>query len=116
MIKYLRMSAVAVSTLSTAAIAKPVDNYVATLIQNADYGAAEGALTARIARGQTDQNALLNLAFVYRNTDRWTEASALYSRVLAGPDAQVNTAGGQKMSAHDIARAALGTGMTFASR
>ncbi len=92
---------------SVAVAAKPVDNYVATLIEGRDYGAAESALSAQLIRTHDDPRALLNLAFLYRSTDRAQEANAVYARVLAGPDVQVTTNGGTTMSAHAIAHMAL---------
>ena len=95
----------------------PVDNYVSTLIEGRDYGAAEDALHAKLARIHGDPAALLNLAFLYRSTDRFDQARSVYAAVLSGRDAKVQTNVGTVASVHDIARAALGVGtVTVASR
>jgi hypothetical protein len=100
-----------------ASASKPVDNYVSTLIEGRDYGAAEDALSARLLRSHDDPRSLLNLAFLYQSTDRWDQADAVYARVLAAPDMQVATNTGQVKSSHDIARGALNHGtVTVASR
>ena len=100
-----------------AAASKPVDNYVSTLIEGRDYGAAEDALSARLVRAHDDARSLLNLAFLYQATDRWDQADAAYARVMAAPDMQVATNTGQIMSSHDIARSALNRAtVTVASR
>ena len=114
--KLLFSVAICAFSLATPVWAKPVDNYVATLIENADYSAAESALTAQLARSHDNQNALLNLAFVYRQTGRDREADALYAHVLSCADVRIKTAGGQILSAHAIASAARTGTVTVAAR
>ena len=109
--------AVLVAIPGVAFASQPVDNSVASLIEGRDYGAAEAALGARVLRSHDDARSLLNLAFLYKSTDRWSAANATYARVLTAPDVAVTTNTGVVMSSHDIARAALGTGtVTVASR
>ena len=116
MTKVIAFCLLAVAPLSTPAVANPVDNSVASLIQNADYGAAEAALTAKLRRTHDDASSLLNLAFLYKQTDRWQDADAVYARVLAASDRQVRTADGQLRSSHEIARAGMTGGQQYAAR
>ena len=117
MVKKLAFAmAIGAAALTTPGLARPVDNYVATLIEDGSYGAAESALTAQLRRLPANPNALLNLAFVMRHTDRMHEADALYDQVLSAPDVQVRTLSGDVVSAHDIARAGRGGTVTIALR
>ena len=108
-------TAVAV-VFATPLAAKPVDNYVSTLIEEGQYQSVQAALEARIVGHRADANALLNLAFIYAQTDRSGAAAQLYRRVLDMPDANVRTNVGAIASSHALARSALGPTATIASR
>jgi hypothetical protein len=77
-----------------------------------DWTKAERQL-ADTSRVEADDPArLLNLALLYRSTDRAGEARGLYGRVLDGEDMQLVLSNGSVASAHAIARAALEQPMT----
>ncbi len=100
----------AVLMLSTATVVhakQPVDNFSATAINAADYATAEAQLRARLARAPGLQQAMLNLAYVYRATGKTAEADALYTRVLKRPNVQLETTRETPVWSHDLAQRAL---------
>ncbi len=116
MTKYLVTPLLVVASLSTTAVANPVDNYAATNITAAKYDAAMARLEQVVRQDALDETALLNLALVYRHKGRMSDATKLYRRVLAQENVQLDTVDGKPRWAHDIARAGL-DGMTkIASR
>ena len=97
-------------TLSTATAThakQSVDNFSATAINAADYATAEAQLRARLARAPGLQQAMLNLAYVYRATGKKAEATALYTRVLKRPNVQLETTRETPVWSHDLAQRAL---------
>ena len=106
----------AAAPLASAAVAKPVDNYVATLIQERAYGSAEDALSSQLARTPDNARALLNLAYVFEATDRRHEAASLYAHVLAIADVPVRTASGTTTTSHRLAETAMARPTSLASR
>ena len=104
--------------LSTATVShakQPVDNFSAAAIAVADYDAAEAQLRARLARAPGLQQAMLNLAYVYRAQGKAAEANALYVRVLKRPNIQLETTGKTPAWSHDIAERALNSPLISAS-
>lgn len=96
--------------LSTATITyakQPVDNFSATAIAAADYTTAETQLRARLTRAPGLQQAMLNLAYVYRATGKTAQAEALYVRVLKRPNIQLETTRETPVWSHDLAQRAL---------
>jgi Tfp pilus assembly protein PilF len=107
-----KVTILAVLMLSTAATVhakSPVDNFSATAINAADYATAEAQLRARLARAPGLQQAMLNLAYVYRATGKTVEAAALYTRVLKRPNVQLETTRETPVWSHDLAQRALST-------
>lgn len=89
------------------AVAQTVENYQQAALTSGRYAAALAPLEAAVAADPTDPAALVNLALVYRQTGRASEANTLYERVLRLDDEMLDVAGGKAMSAHAIARAKL---------
>lgn len=59
----------------------------------------------------------LNLAAIYLRTDRQEQARALYGEVLESEPVMLDTAGGDAVSSHDLARRGLARiGATLAQR
>lgn len=93
---------------STAAIADQGNG--AVQIMKGDYASAERIIQAQTKMFPGEPDLLLNLASVYRNTGRASEARALYRAVLARPDEMMdlpNTS--EPRTAHTLAKAALGS-------
>ncbi len=94
--------------------------------QQAEIGYSKGSLGyAAIMKGNwdkaesqllqadaSDPARLLNLAQVYRATERDLAARDLYSRVLETDDMKLVLSDGRVVSAHDVARTALATTAT----
>lgn len=72
-----------------------------------DWTKAEAQLMDTSHIDADDPARLLNLAQLYRVTDRGLAARDLYNRVLEQHDMQLALADGRVMNAHDIARVAL---------
>jgi thioredoxin-like negative regulator of GroEL len=105
--KALILSSLILSTASMASAKQPVDNFSASAITAADYATAETQLRARLARAPGLQQAMLNLAYVYRATGKMAEAEALYTRVLKRPNVQLETTRETPVWSHDVAQRAL---------
>lgn len=105
--KVLILSGLILSTASMANAKQPVDNFSAAAITAADYATAETQLRARLARAPGLQQAMLNLAYVYRATGKTAEAEALYTRVLKRPNVQLETTRETPVWSHDVAQRAL---------
>ncbi|MFZ4746416.1 MAG: hypothetical protein ACOYLK_05900 [Sphingomonas sp.] len=116
MIKFLVTPLLVVASLPIAAVAAPVDNYAAQPIAAASYDVAMAKLEHVVREDAFDETALLNLALVYRHKGRVSDATKLYRRVLARDNVLLDTFDGKPRWAHDVARAGLGTMITFASR
>lgn len=78
-------------------------------IQRGDYAAAERAIAQELRMWPGDADLLLNLATVYRQTGRASEARALYRSVLARPDDVMDMQSHATQSSHALARAGLTT-------
>jgi hypothetical protein len=105
--KFFVLSALILSTAGVTQAKQPVDNFSATAINAADYATAEAQLRARLSRAPGLQQAMLNLAYVYRATGRTAEAAALYTRVLKRPNIQLETTRETPVWSHDVAQRAL---------
>ena len=116
MIKYLVICLLAAAPLPVLAAADPVDNYAANDLSKARYALAIKQLERDYARNPDDESILLNLALAYRHANRQTEAVALYRRVLAMKDYELDTVSGKPVWAHDVARRALGERVTLTAR
>ncbi len=108
MLKIALFSLLVAAPLVPSSAAQTVDNYASTAITRGDFAAAEVALNAYLSRNHDDPLALLNLAYVFRHTQRPLLARALYHRVLARLDTPVTGMGTERpVSSHDIALSAL---------
>ena len=105
--KFIVFAVLALSTATATYAKQPVDNFSATAINAADYATAEAQLRARLARAPGLQQAMLNLAYVYRATGKTAEATALYTRVLKRPNVQLETTRETPVWSHDLAQRAL---------
>ena len=84
-------------------------------IMDADWVKAERQLAAS-STANDDPARLLNLAHVYRQTGRETEARQIYSAVLDQRDRIVEVANGTPMSCHALAQQALAKPTGVAAR
>ena len=116
MIKCLVIALLVTAPLPAAAAADPVDNYAANDLAKARYALAIKQLERDYARNPDDESILLNLALAYRYSGRKIESVALYRRVLAMKDYELDTVSGKPMWAHDVARRALGEKVAFTAR
>lgn len=82
------------------------DEMGATPLIRGDFTAAEAAINRERRLFPNSPDLLLNLATVYRQTNRADQARALYAQVLAQPD-EMLMSGPMEMSAHALARKAL---------
>jgi len=114
--KYAVIPILVVASLPFAVVAAPVDNYATQPIWAAKYDVAMVKLERVVREDALDETALLNLALVYRHKGRVSDATKLYRRVLAHDNVLLDTTNGTPRWAHDVARAGLGTMVTFASR
>lgn len=78
--------------------------------------AAETRLIAQRAAEPNEPSVLLNLAFVYKKTNRAAEAEALYNAVLAQPDVLMALGSGKPAWSHALAMKGLGRSTEFAGR
>jgi hypothetical protein len=81
-----------------------------------DLAAAEARLLAQKADEPSGAPALLNLAYVYTQTGRATQATELYTSVLSHENELLVTGSGQKQWSHDLARRGLDRARQMASR
>ncbi len=117
MLKVAIFSLLVAAPLASVSAANPVDNYASASIAQGDYAIAEATLNAYLSRNHDDPPALLNLAFVYRHTQRPAQAEALYHRVLARLDTPVTNIGNDRsVSSHEVALVALTQRTRLASR
>jgi len=98
---------IVLAPVSTSALAQPVDNYAVTAIADARYASAVARLEAKVKSMPNDETAWINLAIAYRHTGRSDDAVAAYTRVLKLDNVELDTATGQPMWSHDVARAGL---------
>lgn len=83
--------------------AEPQDFSGATPLMRGDYAAAEAAIERERRLFPNSPDLLLNLATVYRHTQRVDLARNLYADVLAQPDEMLDS-GKVQISAHALAR------------
>lgn len=110
------VTAVASPVMAGSATAKDRTGYRA--IAAGDLAKAERNLVAERRIFPQRPELMLNLAAVYARTGRVAEARALYDAALIAPAVELDVAGGNVASSHDVARAGqamLGTGQ-IASR
>lgn len=99
-----------------ASAGQPVDNYGTADLTSAKYDAVVAKLEPIALQNRSDESVLLNLAMAYRHTGRRAEAVALYRRVLALENAELETADGGTIMSHVIARRGLAQPLQLSSR
>ena len=105
--KLIAAALMAASFMAAPAFAA-TDSYASAAIAQHDYTAAEAQLKDYLAKDRDDPPALLNLAYVYRQTGREAQAIAVYNTVLARVDTRVaKLDNGNIVMSHEIAEAAL---------
>lgn len=96
------------------------DIHAAAAIRSGDFAKAELILTAEQAGRWTTPETMLNLAHVYRHTNRADAARVMYERVLTDSNVLMNVGAERPVWSHDVARAALsqinGTSTVIAAR
>ncbi len=95
---------------------QPVDNYGTADLTSAKYDAVVAKLEPIALRDRGNESVLLNLAMAYRHTGRIAEAATLYRRVLALDNAELETANGETIMSHTIARRSLAQPLQLSSR
>lgn len=100
-------SAAVLALTAGAANAGSRDLHGAAAIRAGDFTKAEAILTAEQSGRWTTPETLLNLAHVYRHTDRVDAARALYERVLSEGNVLMNVGAARPFWSHDVARAGL---------
>lgn len=78
----------------------------AAALMRGDYVAAEKTINNERRTFENDADLLLNLAMIYRHTNRPEQARALYRKIMDAPDELLDTPTGP-MRAHLIAARAL---------
>lgn len=86
-----------------------------TEIARGDYAAAEKIIVKQRKMFANDADLIVNLAMVYRQTNRPDQARALYQRLLKLPDEELDMAG-RLTTAHRVAREALAKMEMLAAR
>ena len=102
-------AAIAMASLSSAPASAASDFNGAAEIQRGDYAAAERVIAHQLRMWPGDADLLLNLATVYRQTGRVSEARALYRSILAQPDDVMDLPSRAPQSSHALARSGLTT-------
>ena len=102
--------------LGSSALALAADPVAVSAIATSDWQRAEAQLSAQIAKGSREPGVLLNLAHVYRQTDRTAQAVDLYRQVQAEPNVQMERTDGSPAWSHDLARFGLQRASRMASR
>ncbi len=103
-------------TIGGAAYAQDANPYGYDQIAAKNLQAAEKRLVAQRAAEPNEPSVLLNLAFVYKKTNRTAEARALYNDVLAQPDVLMALGSGKPAWSHALAMKGLGRSTDFAGR
>lgn len=114
--KKLAISLLVVTLLPVSAVANPVDNYAVNAINAAKYDAATAQLETHVRADPADETAWLNLALAYRHTGRTVKAIAAYRRVMTLENALLDTASGNAIWSHDVARRFLASDQQITSR
>lgn len=113
-------SAAVLALTAGAAHAGGRDLHAAAAIRAGDFVKAEAILSAEQSGRWTTPETLLNLAHVYRHTDRADSARVLYERVLSDGNVLMNVGAARPLWSHDVARAGLaqltGAATTIAAR
>jgi thioredoxin-like negative regulator of GroEL len=78
-----------------------------TEITQADYFAAEAKLVRELRAHPYEPELMLNLAAVYAKTGRLDQARALYTRVLAQPQAELALGATRSTWSHQVAQIGL---------
>jgi Flp pilus assembly protein TadD len=99
-----------------AAHAQPANPYGYDQIAAKNLTAAETQLVAQRATEPNEPSVLLNLAYVYKKTNRAAEARSLYDAVLAQPDVLMALGSGKPAWSHTLAMKGLGRSTDFAGR
>lgn len=86
-----------------------------TELARGDYAAAEKIIVQQRKMFANDADLIVNLAMVYRKTNRVEEARSLYQRLLKLPSEDLDMAGRQTTS-HRVAREALAKMDVLATR
>jgi thioredoxin-like negative regulator of GroEL len=85
-------------------------------IAKEDLTGAEARLIAQRALEPNEPSVLLNLAYVYAQTGRLDQATALYRQVMAGENVMMLTGGRQQVWSHEIAQRGLDRARQMAAR
>ncbi|MEG3164235.1 tetratricopeptide repeat protein [Sphingomonas sp. PB2P19] len=99
------LMALAMAVAATPALAADRTGY--TAIAAGNMTVAEQRIVAERRIFPDRPELMLNLAAVYRNTGRDSQARALYIAVLDRPAVALDTASGAVVSSHDLAQRAL---------
>jgi Flp pilus assembly protein TadD len=110
------LAAASVMMLGGVAHAQQPNRYGYDQIAAKNMTAAESRLVAQRLAEPNEPSVLLNLAFVYKKTNRTAEAEALYNAVLAQPDVLMALGSGKPASSHMLAMRGLGRPMIYAGR
>lgn len=105
-----------VTMIGGAANAQSPNAYGYDQIAAKNLKAAETRLVAQRAAEPNEPSVLLNLAYVYKKTNRAAEAQALYDAVLAQPDVLMALGSGKPAWSHTLAMKGLGRSVDFARR
>ncbi|WP_374945207.1 tetratricopeptide repeat protein [Sphingomonas sp.] len=88
-------------------LAQASDRTATGAIVTGDYASAERVLVAERRIFPARPELMLNLATVYRQTGRESEAQALYADVLRRPDVLMDMPDQRTMSSHALAQVGL---------
>ena len=108
--------AASAAMIGGAAHAQDANPYGYDQIAAKNLKAAETRLIAQRAAEPDEPSVLLNLAYVYKKTNRVAEARDLYDAVLAQPDVLMALGSGKPAWSHALAMKGLGRSTDFAGR
>lgn len=108
MMKWTYLALLAAAALGDASLAHAAksNSNGAEEIMRGDYAAAERLIERQRNLFAWDGDLVLNLAIVYRRTDRAEQARALYQKLMQMPDEEID-AGGKVTTTHTLARRGL---------
>jgi len=99
-----------------AAHAQDANPYGYDQIAAKNLQAAEKRLVSQREAEPNEPSVLINLAYVYKKTNRVAEARSLYDAVLAQPDVLMALGSGKPAWSHALAMKGLGRSTDFAGR
>lgn len=108
MMKWTYLALIAAAALGDASLAHAAksNSNGSEEIMRGDYAAAERIIDRQRELFAWDSDLVLNLATVYRNTDRAPAARALYQRMMLLPDEEIET-GDTVTTVHTLAEREL---------